>query len=60
MVVGVTAHNMLLNGGDAWSHKRKEFDYTLGPSLAFLKKKTGANAAIVLVGDDVISSGGER
>lgn len=60
MTVGVTAHNMLLMGGDAWAHKRKEFDYTLGPGLAFLKQKTGADAAILMAGDDIVSTGGRK
>lgn len=60
MTVGVTAHNMMLYGGSAWEHKRKEFDYTLGPSLAFLKEKTGADAALLVAGDDIVSSGGRK
>jgi hypothetical protein len=60
MTVGVTAHNMLQFGGSAWEHKRKEFDYTLGSGLAFLKEKTGADAAILVAGDDVVSSGGRK
>lgn len=60
MTVGVTAHNMLLLGGSAWEHKRKEFDYTLGPGLAFLKEKTGADAALLVAGDDIVSSSGRK
>lgn len=60
MTVGVTAHNMLLRGGAAWAHKRREFDYTIGDSLAFLKQKTGADAAILIAGDDIVSSDGRK
>lgn len=60
MTVGTTAHNTLLWGGPAWQHKREEFDYTLGPGLAFLREKTGADAAILMAGDDVISSDGRK
>lgn len=60
MTVGATAHNMLLMGGDAWAHKKREFDYTLGPILSFLKQKTGADAAMMLAGDDIVSSGGRK
>jgi hypothetical protein len=59
MTVGVTAHQMMLSG-PAWEHKRKEFDYTLGPLLSFLKEKTGADAAIIVAGEDVVSSGGRK
>lgn len=40
----------------AWEHKRTRFDYTLGSGLAFLKEKTGADGAIVIVGEDLVSS----
>lgn len=42
--------------GAAWQHKAKHFDYTLGGGLKFLKEKTGADAAIVFVGRDIMSS----
>lgn len=60
MTVGVTAHNTLLWGGDAWEHKRTGFDYTLGPGLAFLREKTGADAVILMAGDDIVSSDGRK
>ena len=45
---------------DAWAHKQNEFDYTLGPGLAFLREQTGADAALIVLGSDYISSGGRR
>ena len=45
---------------DAWAHKKNEFDYTVGPGLAFLRQQTGADAALIVLGSDYISSGGRR
>jgi hypothetical protein len=45
---------------DAWKHKRTEFDYTLGSGLKVLGEKTGADAALFIVGEDYISSGGRK
>ena len=42
--------------GAAWKHKSKHFDYTLGGGLKFIKEKTGADAAVVFIGRDVMSS----
>lgn len=44
----------------AWAHKKNEFDYTLGPGLAFLAESTGADAALIVLGADYISSGGRK
>ena len=44
----------------AWAHKQNEFDYTLGTGLAFLREQTGADAALVVLGADFISSGGRK
>ena len=41
----------------AWAHKKNEFDYTVGPGLAFLREQTGADAALIVLGSDFISSG---
>lgn len=43
-----------------WAHKKNEFDYTVGPGLAFLREHTGADAALIVLGSDFISSGGRR
>lgn len=40
----------------AWAHKKNEFDYTVGPGLAFLREQTGADAALIMLGSDFISS----
>lgn len=42
----------------AWAHKKNEFDYTVGPGLAFLHEQTGADAALIVLESDFISSGG--
>jgi hypothetical protein len=34
----------------AWSQKLSHFDYTLGSGLRFLKERTGADAALIIVG----------
>jgi hypothetical protein len=44
----------------AWAHKKTNFDYTLGPGLRFLKAKTGADAVMVLICEDYVSSGGRK
>ena len=42
--------------GGVWTHKATKFDYTLGDGLKFLRDKTGADAALFVVGLDQISS----
>jgi hypothetical protein len=44
----------------AWAHKKNEFDYTVGPGLAMLHERTGADAALIVLGADFISSGGRK
>jgi hypothetical protein len=44
----------------AWAHKKNEFDYTVGPGLAFLREQTGADGALIVLGSDFISSGGRK
>lgn len=60
MVVGVAAHWVTNYGGSAWEFKRKHFDYTLGEGLAFVREKTGADAAIMVIGEDYVSSSGRK
>jgi hypothetical protein len=57
-VVGQNAHLMINFGGSAWAHRRTKFDYTLGEGLPWLADKTGADAIVVSLGDDIVSSGG--
>ncbi len=47
-------------GVQAWAHKTERFDYTIGPGLDFLREKTGADVALMIYGDDLISSGGRK
>jgi hypothetical protein len=47
-------------GIEAWEHKRQRFDYTLGNGLKTLKERTGADAAIIFVGEDRVSSAGRK
>ncbi len=59
----LVAGNAFRAGGDgdpAWAHKKRDFDYTLGPGLAFLPDQSGADAALFIVGADHISSGGRK
>ncbi|MGA9853142.1 MAG: hypothetical protein WBR15_09445 [Gammaproteobacteria bacterium] len=44
--------------GGPWDVPFAEFDYTVGPGLQFLKQKTGADVALILIGDDAESTGG--
>ena len=57
-VVGYTAYLNRQFGGKPWAHKQKDFDYTLGPGLEFLRERTGADLAAFVVGTDMISTGG--
>lgn len=45
---------------DAWKHKKTDFDYTLGSGLKGLSEKTGADAALFIIGEDYISTGGRK
>jgi hypothetical protein len=60
MDIGITAYAMTNYGGSEWAHKRTHFDYTLGEGLAFLREKTGADAAIMVIGEDYVSSQGRK
>ena len=53
-------HTMINPVQAAWLPKAKHFDYTLGPGLAFLRETTGADYALILFGEDVISSEGRK
>lgn len=60
MVVGQAAHWVARFGGGPWEHKRDHFDYTLGEGLAFLREKTRADAAVMVIGEDYVSSSGRK
>ena len=49
-----------LYNGPGWEHKKDRFDYTLGNGVQFLKQRTGADAALFVVGQDRVSSGGRK
>lgn len=44
--------------GNAWTHKARRFDYTIGDGLAFLRELSGADTALIIQGEDLISSSG--
>lgn len=61
VVAGSAMGHIMINPVEtAWLPKAKHFDYTLGPGLAFLRETTGADYALVLFGEDVISSEGRK
>ena len=43
-----------------WSHLADDFHYSLGNGLRFLKQKSGADAALIVIGYDSISTGGRK
>jgi len=49
-----------IHAGPVWHHKSKYFDYTVGPGLAFLAEKTGADKALFLLGEDMHSTDGRK
>ncbi len=48
------------NGGDSWGHKIRRFDYSIGPGLRTVADQTGADAAIMVYGRDVVSTAGRK
>lgn len=42
----------------SWEHKARRFDYGIGPGLKALRRKTGADAAVMVYGRDHVSSSG--
>ncbi len=43
-----------------WKHKLKKFDYSIGPGLNFLRKKTSADTALLVYGEDEVSTAGRK
>lgn len=43
-----------------WSHLATDFHYSIGNGLRFLKQKSGADAALIVIGYDNISTGGRK
>lgn len=58
--VALAAHRLTATAVQGWEHKRQRFDYTVGDGLKFLRQKTGADAALMVIGEDVVSSGGRK
>lgn len=59
----VVAANALwtgLPGNSAWKFKSEHFDYTLGDGLGFLKTKYDIDAGLIILGEDVVSTGGRK
>jgi hypothetical protein len=52
------AAQMIRLGGSAWKSKKKNFDYSIGDGLKFLVERSGADAAVVVAGAQLNSSGG--
>ena len=53
-------HTMINPVETAWVPKAKQFDYTLGPGLEFLREASGADYALLMFGEDVIASEGRK
>jgi hypothetical protein len=49
-----------LPGNSAWHFKSEKFDYTLGDGLSFLKTRYGIDAGLIILGEDVVSTGGRK
>jgi hypothetical protein len=59
-VAGVVFQFGQNSGPDAWAHRRQAWEYTLGDGLKMLSDQTGAEAALIFVGADYISTGGRK
>jgi hypothetical protein len=59
-VAGAALVHSMGAGDAAWEHKIDHFDYTLGPGLAFLAEKSGVDRALIITGEDVISTSGRK
>ena len=49
-----------LPGNSAWSFKSEHFDYSLGSGLSFLKTRYGMDAGLIILGEDVVTTGGRK
>ena len=49
-----------LPGNSAWHFKSEHFDYTLGDGLSFLKTRYGIDAGLIILGEDVVTTGGRK
>lgn len=55
-IVSASAFAFGRSSDPAWAHKAREFDYTLGPGLGPLAQRAGADAALIVVGQDYVST----
>ncbi|MFO1320505.1 MAG: hypothetical protein U1F52_12890 [Burkholderiales bacterium] len=58
--VALTAYLAQRATDPVWRKRGEETDFTLGPGLKALAEKSGADAALVIIGTDYISSGGRK
>jgi hypothetical protein len=57
-LIALNSAQLIQLGGPAWKDKKTQFDYSIGPGLAFLKERTGSDHAMIVAGAGVRSSGG--
>jgi len=43
-----------------WAHKMRRFDYSIGSGLSALQRETGADAAVMVYGQDYVSTAGRK
>lgn len=56
--VVASINDYALSSDTLWKERTAELHYTLGPGLSFLQEKTGASAAMLIVGEDSVLTGG--
>jgi hypothetical protein len=58
----VALYNLVTNTASHinWEHKIRRFDYSIGPGLAKLRRKTGADAAVMVYARDYASTTGRK
>lgn len=59
-VVAYTAYSAQRSNDPVWRKRGDDLDYTIGPGLGALADKSGADAALVIIGSDHISSTGRK
>ncbi len=59
-VVATNAYQFGMLRDGSWTERARDLNYTIGPGLEFLAEETGADAALFLVGLDMVSTTGRR
>lgn len=59
-LVWADAYILTKFGGPAWAHKAKRFDYSIGPGLSEIARKTGAEKALIIIAEDVRTTSGRK